>query len=223
MVPRRCGRRLTAPPQAARAHPRTRPTRSIQRAPNALPVIRLLAGELPSIVDQAEEALLVAGRDFYQRGGLVVRPVRSQLKAADDRQTLGWQLLPVDRPHMVETFTRVANFERMDRRAKAFVPRDCPDQVAETYLARVGHWRLPVLLGVVNAPFMHRDGSVCERPGYDVDSGLLLRPDGETFPAVPANPTLDDAREALAYLGTLLVEFPFRCRCGSRGCVVGHL
>jgi hypothetical protein len=194
---------------AARNHPRTRPSAQHQRAPNALPRIRLLAGELPAIVDQAEQALLASNVEFYQRGGLIVRPVRSQLKAADDRQTLGWQLLPVERAHMVETLTRVANFEKMDQRARAFVPKDCPDQVAETYLARVGHWCLPVLLGVVNAPFLRRDGSICEQPGYDADSGLLFRPDGQSFPSIAANPTLDDAKKALSYLETLLKEFPF--------------
>ena len=197
---------------AARGHPRTRPGTQHQRTAGTLPTIRLIAGELPNIVDQAEhallDALLVGSVEFYQRGDLVVRPVRSKLKAADDRQTFGWRVVPVDRAHLAETLTKIANFERMDKRAKAFVAADCPNRVAETYLARIGSWRLPVLSGIVGAPFIRFDGTICSQAGYDADSGLLLRPD-QSFPATPTNPTKADAYEALTYLGALIEEFPF--------------
>jgi putative DNA primase/helicase len=54
-------------------------------------------------------------------------------------------------------------------------------------------------------------GSLCERPGYDRDSALLYIVNrGQSFPAIPAAPTREQAREALAYLDdALLAEFPF--------------
>jgi hypothetical protein len=173
-------------------------------------VIRLTEGQLPRIVDQAEAALITAERHFYQRGDLVVRPIKPKLKAADDRDTFGWQLIPLTVPFLVDTFTSVARFERFDRRAGDYVAKNCPKQIAEVYLSRTGRWKIPVLLGIVNTPFLRADGSLCERPGYDPASALLFHPEKQSFPAIAPAPTLEDARNALAYLdGTLLSEFPF--------------
>src|SRR5262249_56667964 len=48
----------------------------------ALPIIRLIDGHLPRIVDQSEDALLAAKTHIYQRGGMVGRPARHKLTAA---------------------------------------------------------------------------------------------------------------------------------------------
>jgi RepB DNA-primase from phage plasmid len=190
---------------AASAGPQPQP-----QAGQVRPTIRIVASELPRVIDEAEAALIAAGGfSLYQRGSLVVRPVRSRLKDSRGRPTYSWRLIPVREPYMIETLTRAAEFEKWDARARRFTPKDCPAQIAETYLAREGHWRLPVLLGVVNAPFIRTDGSVCEQSGYDSASELLFEPDGQTFPAITANPTKDDAVAALAYLETLIRAFPF--------------
>ena len=83
-----------------------------------------------------------------------------------------------------------------------------PPAVAQTYLARVGNWRLPVLVGVVSTPFLRRDGSICETPGYDAQSGMLLRPH-TVFPPIPTEPTRDDALKAIAKLREPIKYFPF--------------
>jgi putative DNA primase/helicase len=181
------------------------------------PTIQLIEGELPRVIDEAEAALVadIARQQLYQRGELVVRPVRLKLRAADmqgnKRETSGWQLLQVTKPYMIETFTRVARFERWNERAKDWTAKNCPGWVAETYLARAGRWKIPVLLRIVNAPFLRSDGSLCERPGYDPDSALLyILGRGQSFPSIPAAPTLQQAREALNHLDDLLFEqFPF--------------
>jgi hypothetical protein len=82
------------------------------------PQIFIRAGELPRVVNEAEEALLLLGREIYQRGELVVRPVLSKLKAADHRETAGWRLIPVTRPWLVESLTCAARFLRYDGRRK---------------------------------------------------------------------------------------------------------
>ena len=173
-------------------------------------MIRLESGELLRNVDEAKSALIAAGGcGLYQRGGLIVRPIVSKLKAADGRLTFGWHLIPVVKLFMVETMMRAADFEKWDARARRCVPKDCPLPIAETYLARTGHWRLPVLLGVINAPFLHADGSPCEQPGYDAASQLLFEPNGRSFPAIPLRPTKADAAEALKYLERVIRAFPF--------------
>jgi hypothetical protein len=181
------------------------------------PTIRLIEGELPRVVDEAEAALLIdiARQQLYQRGELIMRPARLKLRAADmqghKRETSSWQLIQVTKPYLIETFTRVARFERWNERADDWMAKNCPEWVAETYLARAGRWKIPILLRIVNAPFLRVDGSLCERPGYDPGSALLyILGRGQSFPSVPAAPTLQQARTALDYLDdTLLEEFPF--------------
>ena len=84
------------------------------------PQIYIITGELPRVVNEAEDALLLLGREIYQRGGLIVRPVLSKLKAADDRDTFGWRLVPVTRPYLVEVLTCAARFLKYNGRARRF-------------------------------------------------------------------------------------------------------
>jgi hypothetical protein len=77
---------------------------------NSWPQIYVLAGQLPRVVNEAETALLNDGREVYQRGGLVVRPILSKLKASGDRSTWAWRIIEVTLPHMVEMLTCAAQF-----------------------------------------------------------------------------------------------------------------
>ena len=178
------------------------------------PQIIVKAGELPRVVNEAEAALLSSGQEFYQRGGLVVRPVLLRLPspAADGREISNWQLVPVGRPYLVMALTAAARFVRFDARVKDFVPIDAPDKVADTYLASAGKWRLPDLAGIVNTPFLRADGSVCEQEGYDAASGILFKADGQHFPPVPQWPDKADAMNALGSLKRLTCTFPFVSR-----------
>ena len=179
-------------------------------APNdPWPQIYIRNGELPRVVNEAEDALLLLGREVYQRGGLIVRPVLSKLKAADERETSGWRLIPVTRPWLVESLTCAARFLRYDGRSKNWVAVDAPDRVADAYLNRQGTWKLPILTRITNSPFLRGDGSVCERPGYDPASGLLYKPDGRIFPPIPHYPTKADAGAALQAIDGLIEDFPF--------------
>src|SRR6516164_4949236 len=158
----------------------------------AWPQIFIRAGELPRVVNEAEDALLLLGREIYQRGGLIVRPVQSEPLSVD-RYKPSWQLIPMVQPYLVETLCCAAQFFKYDARAKRFVVTDAPEIVAESYLARCGRWRLPVLARIVNTPFLRVDGSICEQPGYDERSHLLFKPGGELFSPLPQKPSKDDA------------------------------
>ena len=146
------------------------------------PQIFVTPGELPRVVNEGEDALLALNREIYQRGGMIVRPVLSDLKAADNRDTQGWRLIPMTRPHLVETLTRAARFLKYDGRSKDWVAIDAPDKIADAYLARQGAWKLPRVGGIINTPFIRIDGSVCEKLGYDHASELLFKSDGRVFP-----------------------------------------
>ena len=89
------------------------------------------------------------------------------------------------------------------------MPTDAPDKVAKAYLHRQGDWKLPILSGVADAPFLRDDGSICERPGYDPASGLLFKLEGEDFPPIPQRPSRADAEAALTAIEQLIATFPF--------------
>jgi hypothetical protein len=159
----------------------------------AWPQIIITSGELPRVVNEAEEALLGLGREIYQRGGLLVRPLLLPTIPPND----DWHLTPITRPWLVEALTCAARFLKWDARAKAYVPIDAPDEVAEGLLSRGGNWKLPILSGITKTPFLRRDGSICETPGYDAASGLLYKPGNHDFPALAQQPSKNDALAAL--------------------------
>jgi hypothetical protein len=173
------------------------------------PQIRIVNGEIPRVVAEAEVALLGYGGEIYQRGGLMVRPALTKFAASDNREAQGWHLVPVTRPYLVDVLTCAARFWKYNGRSKPWVPVDAPDKVAETYLARRGRWKLPVLTGVIHTPFLRADGSICEAADYDLASGLLLKPEGEHYPPIPTLPSKADAKAALAKLIELIKDFPF--------------
>jgi hypothetical protein len=171
------------------------------------PQIKVIPSELPRIVNEAEDALILLGEQFYQRGGMLVRPVTGTIVNKDGK-TEGWQLIPVVRPYLVETLCRSAQFVRMDARSKGWTAIDAPDKVASALLSRRGKWKLPVLNGIVQTPFLRVDGSLCEVPGYDPASQLLFKVD-QAFPPIPQQPSREEALQALALLDGLIDTFPF--------------
>ncbi|MGE0759584.1 MAG: hypothetical protein AB7O38_21380, partial [Pirellulaceae bacterium] len=173
------------------------------------PLIRFTAGELPSVVDEAEEALIRAKLGIYQRGAFVVRPGEVQISVGSGRRDSVQRILEIEDLAMVEAMTSAANWERFDGRSRTWVTIDAPTKIAQAYRQRVGRWRLPVLSGIIDAPTLRADGSLLNKPGYDAVTGLLLDTRGLAIPPIPAKPTIDTACKALAVLMEVLGTFPF--------------
>jgi Bifunctional DNA primase/polymerase, N-terminal len=207
----------------AQAQPRVRPllqapklsmvaaAPAAAQAPDPRRVIQMVEGNEHHAIDEAEEALIQAGGfDIYQRSGILVRPVLEHTHAADSRSTITWRLLPVKLPFLLEMLARVAVFTVYDKRSKAWVQKKCPSFVGEMLSAREGVWRLPVVLGIVHTPQFRPDGTLVMTQGYDPGTRLLFKPDGEVFPAVPDNPSRDDALAALKVIEDVIATFPFK-------------
>lgn len=174
------------------------------------PKIVVRPDNLDMQIGQAEAALIASGEMVYQRGGAVVRSgvVKERTSKGQYRDAL--RLIDLGEVALLDLMARAAVWMRWDARAKEEMPTRCPVDVPRTYLARGGiGWNLPVLSGVVHAPTLRYEGTVIEVPGYDEQTGLLFDARGVTFPPVPAQPTPEDARAALAVLSGLLAEFPF--------------
>jgi hypothetical protein len=170
------------------------------------PQIFLTSGELPRVVDEAENALIGLGREIYQRGEMIVRPILSRLPASHARETEGWRLISVTQPHLVEVLTCAAQFMKWNGKAWSHV--DAPNRIVDVYLARAGKWKLPRLAGITTTPFLRNDGSIREEGGYDEMSEILFKPNQE-FPPIPQQPTKAEATAALEQLKELISTFPF--------------
>lgn len=171
------------------------------------PMIQARAGDIHNLATEAERALVSAGTPFYVRGG-IVRPVIDEMAAAHGQRTKAARLCPVDCDTMIDHLSRAAEWTKWNERKKGLVATDPPRNVAATILARDGEWHFRRLAGVITTPTLRPDGTILSTPGYDEVTQLLLL-DPPALPAIPDQPTRNNALEALAYLDKLLDEFPF--------------
>lgn len=156
-------------------------------------------------------AALASRPEVYTRALTLAQIVNTADPEASDGKG-GPVLRTLPRPTLREMLAASARWLRFDPRAnegkggwKAALPTDAIVQGVE---AR-GYWpELRPILGIAQTPFLRRDGSVCEVPGYDAASGfaLVCR---EAFPTTPAAPTQADAAAALALILDLFCDFPF--------------
>lgn len=115
------------------------------------------------------------------------------------------------KPRVVRlTVDRVINLaHRLTRpvvvRSGGLLARTLSDRVAKLYLAG-DHLQLPPLKGVTSAPLLSGDGGIRTTAGYDPCTAMwCVAPDVD----VPAQPTEEQARAALALLRRRFCTFPF--------------
>jgi len=180
-----------------------RPERGIR------PVIQLAGGELPNIIDDAEQVLIANDRGIFAFGDQVVRPARRPIRIADDKMTTGLRLVPIAPAHMAERFTKHIDFQRFDKKIGKWVSVDCPRNVAVAYLERIGLWRLRQLSALTTCPLLLPDGRILDKPGFDEASGILFDAQGIGFPSVAASPTKAEALQELDFLMMPFRDFPF--------------
>jgi hypothetical protein len=183
--------------------------RVANQAPVAATLPRLqINSRISMVATKTQKMLIGAGVPFYQRGGELVRPIISIVKAAHGRLTKAVQLKAVSSTFMRDTMCRHALWLRFDKREDDWVPATAPMNVAQTLLDRDGVWRFPEIVGVIATPTMRPDGSLLVKQGYDLATRLLLI-EPPLMPTIPDEPTRDDALEALALLEELISESPF--------------
>ena len=164
------------------------------------PTIRVIAGEMPRVVDAAEHEL-AQSRRHYQRGGLIVTVVT-------DPETQEARVHALSQPALVHALAGVATWERFDGRAKAWTCIDPPARHATTLFELPSYPHLPVLSGLTRQPCMRPDGTVMKAAGYDADTRLFGVFDAREY-TISERPTRAQAEAALALLESLLTEFCF--------------
>ena len=164
------------------------------------PTIRVIAGEMPRVVDAAERAL-AQSRRHYQRGGLIVTVVT-------DPETQEARVHALSQPALAHALAGVATWERFDGRAKAWTCIDPPARYATTLFELPDYPHLPVLSGLTRQPCMRPNGTVMKAAGYDAATRLFGVFDAREY-TISERPTRAQAEAALALLESLLTEFCF--------------
>lgn len=137
-----------------------------------LPIIRVSAGEIARIVDEAQEALVAARLPIFVRGGRLVEPRTVEREASDGRVTTATVFAQINDEKLGYLLNKKAvTFEHNDGRIKNWTVVDPPKKVVAT-LSALGNWQFPEVVGVVSAPTLRPDGSLLSQRGYDAPTRL---------------------------------------------------
>ena len=93
-----------------------------------------------------------------------------------------------------------------------------PKDLVRAIMAAETSWIFDPLEAIIEAPTMSLDGTILDKPGYDLATGLYYDP--RNMPTVPkfvAKPTADNALAALDVLDDVLDEFAFADDEGGEG------
>jgi putative DNA primase/helicase len=196
--------------------------------PPARPTIRVEAGEIERMTQEAIEAL-PRDDNLYQRGGELVALTREpeRLEPYDGRDTRKRSnvLIRPGTPRIRSLTTAslrvrmatVAAWEKWRRPVNVndggeYVPADPPDKVVSAVLdvGSDGGWpRVRPIRGIIEAPTVAPSGRIISKAGYDDETGYVLIPSIEV-PPIRSNPQQVHARAALRYLWTeIFGDFPY--------------
>jgi len=159
------------------------------------------------VVCETIEAL-TADSDIYQRGGILVRVLRSRHRRDGITRARGSATTSALPPaNLRERMTRFATFVKYNRERDE-VPAHPAEWLVSAVDAR-GEWPgIRPLLGVSDAPVLRADGSVWQKPGYDPVTCVLYEP-ATAFPIIPEGINIDDADAAMTELLDVVCDFRF--------------
>jgi putative DNA primase/helicase len=173
------------------------------------PVIRIRP-ELNAVTDEAINAINARpDLGVYSRGRQVVEVT------PDNPESAPWLRREGGAP-VIATVNEIRMRALMDAAAQwlkrsrnGWVPAMPPSDIAAQILARTVPPFRP-LVGVIDSPTLRPDGSLITEPGWDPVTGLLYAPLRTDWPAIPENPTREDAQVAVATLLEPVRDFPFK-------------
>lgn len=170
------------------------------------PCIYIDPGHLPRMVHECAEIL---NDVVYKRGIYLVR-IGQGCELVDGLSRIGTQpiVMPVTRAWLVRELTQRATFMRWNVKANDYKVCDCPQNIAMTLETGTDDYTFRPLTALANAPFLRVDGSICDSPGYDADTGIYYAP-SLVFPTISTNPSWQEARDALDLISELVKQFPF--------------
>ena len=165
------------------------------------PTIRVVQGEMPRILDAAEQVLAQSGR-YYQRGGLIVA-------VGTDPGTKETSVKPLSKSNLTFAMASVITWERYNPKSQTMSRCDPPERHCMVLADAAEYRHLPVLNGLARQPYLRPDGSLVQAAGYDAATGMFGVFDPTEF-SIADQPTREEAESALQLLKNLLEEFSFK-------------
>jgi hypothetical protein len=186
-----------------------------ERPESADPRPKVVIGTDQYRVNAEAVAALAPLPNLYQRGGMLVRVVRTGSDSGDRAAVRRPPGTPAVRPlppaMLREWMTRAARWVRVRRRGekREESPADPPDWSVGAVHAREQWPLVRPLEAVVNHPVVLADGSVLAEGGYDPRTGLLVSIPAGLRLRVPEDPTPADAAAAVKVIDDVIADFPF--------------
>ena len=178
-----------------------------------LPSICIQDRPLRDISDETVDALESNNTPavLFARGGSIARTRTDE----NSRPVID----EVKEPELRGRMTRTANFIKYNDQGTE-IQVSPPMDVVSDVLA-LGKWPFPALEAITEIPVLRPDGTILDTPGYDPATRLIYAPDPQiTIPPIPANPTPEEAREAMKLItDELLGDFPFAEPSSKANCV----
>jgi hypothetical protein len=183
---------------------------SVVASEDLRPIVQVIDGRLPEVVDRVEQLMIEAGAEIYVRGDKLVVPKIETVPAADERETTSATTVAITGSGIADKAARLIRFTRYDGRSRDWVDTNVPESVSRTLHERQSAWNFARLTGIANTPILMSDGTILSKPGYDPKTKIYLATDPDfVLPLIPEKPTRADAEAALGRLDALLEEFPF--------------
>ncbi len=192
------------PPAAPPPPPPPIPTPTPQPRPQPKLEIEVVAHELERMTDDAERALIRSKLPIYSRFGELARV----------REGSGGRLMvdAIPDAQLLKLMSMSAVWFKWipAKKGDEFVKDPCkPPADVVQILSTEGEWKFMELHQVYDAPTIRPDGTILQKPGYDLMTRAIYAPRA-VYPVVADKPTRDDALAALNYLADPLVDFPFK-------------
>jgi putative DNA primase/helicase len=176
-------------------------------------IVRLVAKDFSQIIDQLE---VLAKPEMYTQGSNLVRLSPGHEDDEIQRSSDQLMLVGITTAYARKRLGEMAHFMKFYPTSGKW-NETAPSAEHINALIEQGAWRkLRPLDAIARAPFIRRDGSICNEPGYDRRSRVLLIPSAE-FPDVPQNPGHDQARGALGHLRGVFHQFPWASPAAESG------
>ena len=191
---------------------RTNKTQSSK--PNKLPAnaVEVLLDEM-CVNDQVVEALAKRG-DIFDHNGRLAIISDEHVDGEESRKTIQHLSLATLRELISETCRFFTWGQNAATGEKVPIWQRIPKWTYEAVLSR-GSWSgIRPIRGIVTSPVLRANGSILQKTGYDIASGLFVDLT-EEFPEITSTPSADDTQRAVAMLFDLVADFPFR-DAGSR-------
>ena len=181
-----------------------------------------ITSDIAKNVNALDEALGTHEAGVYQRSGSLVQVVANAEPGGIATGTpLIHELTSHALAYLVTKHFRCVRWKAPDKGAirleatggpKAqgeWLPAQPPDKGMLLPMLHVANWKhVRPIRAVTVAPMLRPDGSVVQTPGYDASTGWLYAPECE-YPAIPENPTRNDATTALGLLRHVFCDFPY--------------